>query len=532
MTLASNTHISDFLVIGGGIAGLSFAIEAAKYGCVTVLFKRGLEDSSTAWAQGGVAAVSSCDDSFSLHTEDTIRLGCGLTKAEIAKLVVHEGAELVQRLDLLGAKFDRDSKNQLDLHREAGHSRRRILHVGDSTGASIQHTLIKEAKNLTNIQFIEYVHAIDLITSHKVQSSQKQFGENKVLGAYVLEQSGLVRPYLAKRVLLATGGAGKVYLYTSNPDIASGDGIAMAHRAKVPVANLEFFQFHPTCLFHPQAKNFLITEAMRGEGAKLKRRDGAPFMQKYHPQGELAPRDIVARAIDHEMKLRGDEYVLLDITEKKPEFIKGHFPMIYQTCLKYGIDITTQAIPVVPAAHYLCGGIVVDKDGKTALSGLYAAGECAHTGLHGANRLASNSLLEGLVFGVRAAKNAASNLSQSEIHSPVPDWDSGHAVDSDEEIVITQNWDEIRRFMWNYVGIVRSERRLKRALMRSQLIEDEINEYYWNFKITPDLLELRNLSLVAQLVIRCALSRKESRGLHYMVDYPETSSDFAKDTII
>lgn len=518
---------SDFLVIGGGVAGLTFALEAAKSGSVSILFKGDLNTSSTAWAQGGIAAVTSADDDYELHINDTLVAGAGLCKRNIVEVVVKEGPGRVQELIALGASFDKVGTSY-HLNREGGHSRRRIFHTGDGTGSAIQSTLLAAVSTHPNIKLISHATAIDLITSEKL----KLAGPNRVLGAYVLVSPGNVEAFLARKILVATGGAGKVYLYTSNPDVASGDGIAMCYRAGTPVGNLEFFQFHPTCLYHPEAKSFLITEAMRGEGAILRRQNGVPFMEKYHPSKELAPRDIVARAIDSEMKLHGEDFVLLDITHKPKSFIVEHFPNIYQRCLKFGIDITTQPIPVVPAAHYCCGGVVSDEWGRTNIGDLYVAGEVACTGLHGANRLASNSLLEGLVFGYRAAVEAVRTLKDSPPSVSVPPWDPGGAKDSDEEVVISQNWDEIRRFMWNYVGIVRTNKRLQRAFDRSVFILKEIEDYYWNFIVTPDLIELRNLSVVAQLVIRSALARKESRGLHYNLDYPESTKNDGVDTII
>ncbi len=497
----------DFLVIGGGIAGLSFALEVAKHGRVAVLFKKGLSESSTAWAQGGIAAVSEADDNFDLHIHDTLVAGAGICNEEIVNLVVQEGPARIQKLIELGTHFDLMPDSQkYHLHKEGGHSKRRIFHAADATGYEIQRALLAATSAHSQIEIFPF-----------------STSPNRVLGAYVLCEDQSIEIFSAPRVLVATGGAGKVYLYTSNPDVATGDGIAMCHRAGVSVANMEFFQFHPTCLFHPKAKNFLITEAMRGEGAYLLRAAGTRFMPDYDPRAELAPRDIVARAIDYEMKSRGDECVYLDITHRGADFIKQHFPTIYERCLSFGIDITQSPIPVVPAAHYCCGGVVSDRDGATSVAGLYVAGECAHTGLHGANRLASNSLLEGVVFGYRAAQHASSFKVKVSSVQQIPAWDAGNAVDSDEQVVITQNWEEIRRFMWNYVGIVRTNKRLQRALRRCELIKSEIEEYYWNFTVTSDLLELRNLCLVAELVIRCALSRKESRGLHYNLDYPATS---------
>lgn len=518
----------DFLVIGGGIAGLTYALQVADSGTVAVLFKREIQDSSTAWAQGGIAAVSTEDDNFSLHIEDTLTAGAGLCRRDTVELVVREAPDRIRDLISIGTNFDKDGE-QYHLHKEGGHSRRRIYHTADATGFEIHQSLLRAAQAHPNIRFFPFHKAIDLITTHKL--GVRRNAPNRVLGAYVLDDVGRVTPFRAEKVLVATGGAGKVYLYTSNPDIATGDGIAMCFRAGVPVANMEFFQFHPTCLYHPQAKSFLITEAMRGEGALLRRINGERFMDRYHAQAELAPRDIVARSIDFEMKLHGEDYVLLDITHRKPDFIKEHFPTIYERCLIFGFDITTTPIPVVPAAHYCCGGVVSDHHGMTSIENLYVAGECAHTGLHGANRLASNSLLEGLVFAWRAAHHSLGNRTVQEEVS-LPQWNPGSATNSDEQVVISQSWDELRRFMWNYVGIVRTKRRLQRALRRNTNILAEIREYYWNFTITSDLIELRNLSLVADLVIRCAMSRKESRGLHYIVDYPEQSDALAIDSVL
>lgn len=521
----------DFLVIGGGIAGLTYAHEVAKFGTVAVLFKKGMEESSTSWAQGGIAAVTTADDNFDLHVQDTLVAGAGLCHEDIVRIVVSEAPDRINELIDRGTEFDKE-ENSTDyhLHREGGHSRRRIFHSADATGSVIHHALLKSAQKIQNIEFITYCNAIDLITTHKlgIESNKK----NRALGAYVFTSDKKVVPFVAKKTLIATGGAGKVYLYTSNPDVATGDGIAMCYRAGARVANMEFFQFHPTCLYHPLAKSFLITEAMRGEGAKLKRINGEEFMQKHHELKELAPRDIVARAIDYEMKLHGEDYVLLDITHRGADFVRNHFPMIYEKCKSFGIDITSEPIPVVPAAHYCCGGVLCDEFGQTDIEDLYVAGECASTGLHGANRLASNSLLEGVVFGFRSAKHSIENLDKKVIEFSVPGWDPGASVPSDEEVVIAQNWDEIRRFMWNYVGIVRSNKRLERALRRSELIHQEIQDYYWNFNVTSDLLELRNLSVVANLVIRCAIARKESRGLHYTIDYPNTDPRQVKDTVL
>ncbi|MCB0338851.1 MAG: L-aspartate oxidase, partial [Bdellovibrionales bacterium] len=425
----------DFLVIGGGIAGLSFALDAAKHGSVAVLFKKSTGESSTAWAQGGIAAVSTGDDSADLHIQDTQRAGAGLCDPEAVKIVVEEGPERVRELIARGARFDQRIENGkslgFDLHQEGGHSKRRIFHMADSTGYEIQRALLTASQQHSNIAFYSDCNAIDLITSAKLGV---QDSINSVHGAYVLLNDGTISPFLAKKTLVATGGAGKVYLYTSNPDIATGDGIAMCFRAGVPVANMEFFQFHPTCLYHPQAKSFLITEALRGEGGILRRINGEAFMKRYHEDAELAPRDIVARAIDHEMKLHGEEFVLLDVTHLGQEKLKSHFPNIFERCLSFGIDISEQPIPVVPAAHYCCGGVVTNINGGTKLANLYVAGESAYSGLHGANRLASNSLLEALVFAKRAADHAIKHLGDSKTPTTVPDWDSGSATDSDEQV--------------------------------------------------------------------------------------------------
>ena len=536
----------DFLVIGSGIAGLSFALEAAAHGEVIVVTKRAREESNTKYAQGGIAAVLDKDDSFEKHVNDTLVAGAGMSHPRAVELCVREAPERIRVLQSHGAHFDlaqgaahadessprlppassRSGSPELDLHLEGGHSARRIVHTGDMTGREVERALVLAVSSAKNIRVLDEHMAIDLITLAKYG------GPEVCAGAYVFDVAeGKVEKVLARATVLATGGAGKVYLYTTNPDVATGDGVAMAFRAGAEVANMEFYQFHPTCLFHPQAKNFLISEALRGEGAILRRLDGTPFMEEYDPRKELAPRDIVARAIDHEMKRSGAEHVLLDITHREPAFIKEHFPGIYAQCMGYGIDITTQPIPVVPAAHYLCGGITTDLDGRTTIPGLWAIGECAHTGLHGANRLASNSLLEGMVFAHMAAQALAS-IERTKPWPDVPDWDVGEAVPSDEAVVITQNWDELRRLMWNYVGIVRSDKRLRRAARRIALLQEEIAEYYWKYFLTRDLLELRNIATVAQLVVECAAARRESRGLHFTIDHAETDPKMARDMVV
>lgn len=522
----------DVLVLGSGIAGLSFALDAARHGSVLVVTKRELVEANTRYAQGGVSSVLGADDSFAEHVQDTLVAGAGLCKPDVVRLCVEEGPAVVERLVKLGVEFDRGDDGAFDLGREGGHSKRRVLHAGDITGAAIQRALVRAARAHPDIEILEHHHGVDLITTAK---HLRVGGRNRCLGAYVLDvEQRRVLTVRARCTVLATGGAGKVYKYTSNPPVATGDGVAMAYRAGARVANLEFFQFHPTCLFHPKANSFLISEALRGEGGVLRLMDGSPFMKRYHTLGSLAPRDVVARAIDNELKRRGEPYVLLDMSAREPDYLAERFPNIHARCLELGIDMRSDPIPVVPAAHYMCGGVQTDVDALTSLDGLLAIGEVACTGLHGANRLASNSLLEGAVFGARAARTVAARLGAAREPVPeLPHWDAGDAREPDEVVVITQNWKEIRRFMWNYVGIVRSDRRLARARRRIELMRDEIHEYYWDYRVTPDLLELRNLAVVAELIIRSACLRKESRGLHYTLDHPDRSDGrFGTDTVL
>ncbi len=520
---------TDYLVLGSGVAGLSFALQAAAHGQVTIVTKRQRDDAATSWAQGGVAAVLSADDSFEKHVQDTETAGAGLCHDVVVELCVREAPDAIRWLMALGASFSVDEQGELDLGREGGHSERRIVHAGDITGREIERCLLEAVKHHENIQMLEWHMGVDLIMLSKFG------GPDQCVGAYVLdEQSGTVHTVLARSTVIATGGAGKVYLYTSNPDVATGDGVAMAFRAGAEVANMEFYQFHPTCLYHPQAKSFLISEALRGEGAVLRLPDGTPFMKAHHPMADLAPRDVVARAIDYKMKRTGSDCVSLDITARPADFIRSRFPNIHAECLRFGIDMTTQPLPVVPAAHYMCGGVTSDLHGRTTLPGLWVLGEAACTGLHGANRLASNSLLEGLVFARRAAQRLAGMIGELR-QSPwpeVPEWQVGSAAPSDEAVVVTHNWDEVRRLMWNYVGIVRSDARLRRAARRIALLEEEIREYYWKHLVNRDLLELRNIQTVAELIISSAASRHESRGLHYTIDFEETRERLAADTVV
>ena len=522
---------TDVLIIGSGAAGLTTALSLPTTMNILVISKGKLGTGSTAWAQGGVAGVLDEVDSVDQHVEDTLNAGAGLCDPAAVRYTIERSSSAIHWLIEQGVPFTRADGSDVQFHltREGGHSQRRIIHAADATGLAISETLIKRVSQAPNIQILENHVAIDLITTEKLGLEDQP---NRCVGAYILDtQTDQPVTIGARFTVLTSGGASKVYLYTSNPDGATGDGIAMAWRAGCRVVNMEFNQFHPTCLFHPKAKSFLISEAVRGEGGLLKLPNGERFMQHFDERGELAPRDIVARAIDHEMKRLGVDSLFLDISHKSPDFIKSHFPTIYQRCLQYGIDITKEPIPVVPAAHYTCGGIRIDAQGLTDLPGLFAAGECTYTGLHGANRLASNSLLECIVYAQAAAEQIQVSTAIQFDPEKLPLWDESRVGDSDEKIVITHNWDELRRFMWDYVGIVRTDKRLQRAKRRVQLLKQEISEYYSNFRVTADLLELRNLVVVAELIIESALSRKESRGLHFTRSYPQRS-DQAQITVL
>ena len=510
-------HHADVLIIGSGAAGLAAALQLADRARVIVLSKDRIDGGSTNRAQGGIAAVTGPGDSPEAHIRDTMRAGAGLCDEEVVRYAVENGPSIIKRLIDHGLSFDTEGKAAFHLTREGGHSHRRVLHVADHTGRAIEGTLTRRALEHPGIEFLIRRVAIDIVTTRKLGMSP-----NRAIGAYVFNwDTDEVELIQASNIVLATGGASKVYLYTSNPDGATGDGMAMAWRAGCRVGNMEFNQFHPTCLYHPHAKSFLISEAVRGEGGHLLLPDGQRFMDRFDPRGELASRDIVARAIDHEMKRLGTDCVYLDISHRSADFIESHFPTIRARCERFGIDMATEPIPVVPAAHYTCGGVLVDRHGATDVTGLYAIGETACTGLHGANRLASNSLLECMVFAHAAADHMLGRLDRSEGRlPPAPAWDASRVTNSDEDVVLSHNWDELRRFMWDYVGIVRTNKRLERAYRRIELLKKEVHEYYANHHISNDLIELRNVILIAELMVRCAMSRRESRGLHYTLDYP------------
>ena len=531
-------HDFDVLIIGSGASGLSLALRLSKHANVGVISKGPLKEGSTYYAQGGIAAVLDPDDTLASHVEDTLNAGAGLCDQDVVEFVTAKGQESIEWLLDMGVPFTPDEDSDLPYHltQEGGHSHRRIIHAADATGKAVETTLESEVRGNPKISLYEHHIAIDLITKNKVgenkSSGNSDQKADRCLGAYVLDKKhDHVVTFRAKFVVMATGGAGKVYLYTSNPDVSTGDGIAMAARAGCDIANMEFMQFHPTCLYHPAAKSFLITEAIRGEGGVLLLPNGERFMDRFDERAELAPRDIVARAIDHEMKRTGSDSVFLDISHKPASFIKEHFPNVSEKCLEFGFDITKDPIPVVPAAHYMCGGVIADMNGQTTLPGLYAIGETSCTGLHGANRMASNSLLECLVYAQSCHNDILANLAGAEMPQDLPLWDETQVTDSDEQVVVSHNWDELRRFMWDYVGIVRTTKRLQRAKNRVELLKGEIAEYYGNFRVTNDLIELRNLVQVADLIIESALHRKESRGLHYTLDYPDLS-DQLQNTIL
>ena len=526
----------DFLVIGAGLAGLSAAMELAPHGQVVLCSKRELAESNSSRAQGGIAVPIAQADTIEAHLKDTLVAGAGLTHADAARAIIAGGAARIAALERWGVRFERKSSRkaretdaEYDLGREGGHTVRRILHSGDVTGFEFIRVLSERVREQPKVRVLENHMAIDLITTGWL----KVPGDDACIGAYFLDRNtSEIMAVRAPHTILATGGAGKVYLYTSNPDVATGDGVAMAWRAGLEILNMEFVQFHPTCLFHPEAKSFLVSEAVRGEGARLLNGAGEAFMKRYDPRAELAPRDVVARAIDHEMKIRGDPCVYLDVAHKGGAFLRRRFPTIYATCKSFGFDMARQPVPVVPAAHYFCGGVAADVRGRTAMAGLHAAGEVACTGLHGANRLASNSLLEALVCGHAAARDVLENPRPKARRPMIPAWKIGHAVPSDEAVVVAHNWDEVRTVMWDYVGIVRTNRRLARALRRIATLRREIRSYYRDYLVTSDLLELRNIAAVAELVVRSAMLRRESRGLHYTLDFPYAANSMCRDTSI
>ncbi|WP_155858623.1 L-aspartate oxidase [Acinetobacter soli] len=529
MSNLNSTHQFDVIIVGSGGAGLSLALSLPSHFNIAILAKSSLTEASTFYAQGGVAAVLDKTDSIQQHIDDTMVAGAHLCELDAVKQTVEGGRPSVDFLLKQGVEFTLDEDAQLHLTREGGHSQRRIIHAADATGKAISTTLVQRAQEAPNLKIFENFVAIDVISLHKLGHTDQP---NRVVGLYALEEAtDQIHTFLAPFTALACGGAMKAYLYTSNPDIATGDGIAMAYRAGCRVANMEFNQFHPTCLYHPQARSFLITEAMRGEGAYLRLPDGERFMLRFDSRAELAPRDVVARAIDFEIKRLGIRHVWLDITHKPAAFIQEHFPTLYARLLELGIDITTDMIPVVPAAHYTCGGVVVDENSQTDLEGLYAIGETSYTGLHGANRMASNSLLECFVYGMGAASDIERKFTQPFDFPNVPAWDDSQVTNADEDVVILQNWDELRSTMWNYVGIVRTTKRLQRALHRIEMLKSEITEYYQDYRVSKNLIELRNLVLVSEMIVRCAMQRKESRGLHYTLDYPELGSELRKTVL-
>ncbi|ENV56869.1 L-aspartate oxidase [Acinetobacter sp. C15] len=529
MSNLNSTHQFDVIIVGSGGAGLSLALSLPSHFNIAILAKSSLTEASTFYAQGGVAAVLDKTDSIQQHIDDTMVAGAHLCELDAVKQTVEGGRPSVDFLLKQGVEFTLDEDAQLHLTREGGHSQRRIIHAADATGKAISTTLVQRAQEAPNLTIFENFVAIDVISLHKLGHADQP---NRAVGLYALEEAtDQIHTFLAPFTALACGGAMKAYLYTSNPDIATGDGIAMAYRAGCRVANMEFNQFHPTCLYHPQARSFLITEAMRGEGAYLRLPDGERFMLRFDSRAELAPRDVVARAIDFEIKRLGIRHVWLDITHKPAAFIQEHFPTLYARLLELGIDITTDMIPVVPAAHYTCGGVVVDENSQTDLEGLYAIGETSYTGLHGANRMASNSLLECFVYGMGAASDIERKFTQPFDFPDVPAWDDSQVTNADEDVVILQNWDELRSTMWNYVGIVRTTKRLQRALHRIEMLKSEITEYYQDYRVSKNLIELRNLVLVSEMIVRCAMQRKESRGLHYTLDYPELGSELRKTVL-